>query len=416
MATEFLDTADLVAAVEAAAFDRPPALVANAHITGLSVARALTAHDVPVVAIDRTGEGVAPHSDAIEFAGRVRYPLDDFDGFQADVAAIADAAGEVVAFACMDEWVHAFTDAASEVSALTCSWGNHESVLDKSQLYRRAESLDVPYPETYFLEGEGPNVVAPDDPGEAIEELGFPLVVKPARKREGEEYLGSNVVEVATHEELDTVLDAAVAHDVEVMLQEKVDIATGKDRSLASYVPESGDPLSVVGNAQVRFPQEFGTACLVRTVDDPVIDDRALPVIEDAGYHGISESEFVYDVAREEYVLLDVNTRPWKWISLPVAAGANLPYAAYAEAVGVDYDPREPGDARWVYLRDYLNLLAGDGAFWDVLSESDWADLISGAFEDVGDLTTAVYRPSDPAPAAKLIESEFREEEYYCSC
>src|SRR6056297_1065736 len=33
-------------------FDRPPAIVANAHVTGLSVARALKARDVPVVAVD----------------------------------------------------------------------------------------------------------------------------------------------------------------------------------------------------------------------------------------------------------------------------------------------------------------------------------------------------------------------------
>jgi predicted ATP-grasp superfamily ATP-dependent carboligase len=406
MATQFHATDALVDAVAEASFDRTPAVVANAHITGLSVARALSAHDVPVIAIDRTGDGVAPPSDAVDFAGEVRYPLDDPAGFAEDLAAIADAAGEVVAFGCMDEWVHAFVDA--DVANVVVPWGNHERVLDKTQLYRRAEKLGVPYPETYFPEET--------DPDEAAEELGFPLVVKPARKREGEEAIGSNVVEVANTEELHDVLEAAEHSGVEVMLQEKVDIATGEDTSLASYVPEEGDPLAVVGNAAVRYPQEFGTSCLVQTVARPEIEKRALAVIEDAGYYGISESEFVYDAQREAYVLLDINTRPWKWVSMPVAAGANLPYAAYADAVGVEFDPEEPGEARWVYLRDYLSLLATDDSFGGTLDAVDWRWLVSGSFEEHGDLTTGVYRPSDPAPAAHLLDTEFTDTEYYCSC
>lgn len=406
MAEEFLDTDALVDAVDDAEFDRTPAVVANAHITGLSVARALSAHDVPVIAIDQVGDGVGPQSNAIDFAGRVRYPLDDQNGFAEDLAAIADAAGELVAFGCMDEWVHGFADA--DVENVTLPWGNHVSVLDKRRLYERAEELGVPYPETYFP--------SETDRDAAAEELGFPLVVKPARKREGEEAIGSNVVEVVNDEELHDVLDAADAAGVEVMLQEKVNIATGMDRSLASYVPEDGEPVAVVGNAAVRFPQEFGTSCLVETVDAPEIEARALSVIEDAGYYGISESEFIYDADREEYVLLDINTRPWKWVSLPVSVGADLPYAAYADATGEAFEAGDIGDGRWIYLRDYMTLLGTEDGFWDVLDTEDWVSLVSGTFEDGGNLTTGVYRPSDPAPTAQLLDTEFTDRDYYCSC
>ncbi|TKX83595.1 carboxylate--amine ligase, partial [Halorubrum sp. SS5] len=194
--------------------------------------------------------------------------------------------------------------------------------------------------------------------------------------------------------------------------------ATGRDHSLASYVPPSGsgDALAVVGNAAVRYPRNFGTSCLVETADEPAIEERALAVLDDAGYHGISESEFVYDADREEFLLLDVNTRPWKWISMPVAAGANLPMAAYAAVTDASYESDGVEPTRWVYLRDYLSLLAGDDAFWDQLSAADWRRLVSGAFEREGGLTTGVYRPSDPGPAAKLFETEFVDREYYCSC
>jgi predicted ATP-grasp superfamily ATP-dependent carboligase len=359
-----------------------------------------------------THDGAASTSDAVALAGEVTYPLDDPAGFRADIEALAAATDhEPVAFGCMDEWALAFAEQAPD--GVRLPFAEHDvidSVLDKYELYRRAERLDVPYPETYFLE-----VTAPET---AAAELGFPLVVKPARKREFEEAVGTNVIEVADEAEFADVVELAAEADIRIMAQEKVDTAVGEDRSYASYVPADGEPMGVVGNAKVRYPTGYGTSCVVDRVDTPAIEARALAMLEDAGYHGISEAEFVHDADRDEYVLLDINTRPWKWIGMPVAAGENLPMAAYADAVG---EPRpasdaEPADTRWVYLPDYLRLNFENPAFDDVLSTGEWRALLSGAFEDTAALTTGVYRPSDPAPAYALLETEFAEREYYCAC
>ena len=91
-------------------------------------------------------------------------------------------------------------------------------------------------------------------------------------------------------------------------------------------------------------------------------------MLETCGYHGISEAEFVYDADREEFLLLlDINTRPWKWIGLPVAAGLNLPLAAYASVTDLRYEPDPAADTRWVSLRNYLELLATTEGFRDRL-------------------------------------------------
>jgi len=442
MAAQFLSTEALVDALADASFDRPPALVSNAHVTGLGVARALDAHGVPVIALDRAGDGegvgaadadsgeagavrhdgLAPPSDAVDFAGAVTYPLDDLDGFRDDVEAVVDAAGtEAVAFGCMDEWALAYAEADPDGVRLPFAGiDTLDDVLNKSSLYATCEALGVPYPETYRLAETASAATREPDAGvdEAAAALGFPLVVKPELKRDFEEAFGTNVIEVADRGEFEDVVAAASDEGIAVMAQKRVDIATGRDHSLASYVPPSGtdDALGVVGNAAVRYPRNFGTSCLVETADEPAIEERALAVLDDAGYHGISEAEFVYDADREEFLLLDVNTRPWKWISMPVAAGANLPMAAYAAVTDAAYESGGTEPTRWVYLRDYLSLLAGDDAFWDQLSAADWRRLVSGAFEREGDLTTGVYRPSDPGPAAKLFETAFVDRDYYCAC
>ncbi|MFC7059447.1 carboxylate--amine ligase [Halovenus salina] len=401
----------LVSAIEDTAFERPPALIANAHITGLSVARALSAHDVPVIAVDRTGDGVAPPSKHVDFAGQVTYPLDDQAAFREDIEAIAEAAGtDLVGFGCMDEWVHALVD--TEPDGVRLPFSDRaviDDVLDKSSLYETAEELGVPYPETVPLTAEA-------DVAEVTERLGLPLVVKPAFKREFEEVVGTNVIEIENEDDLRDVVDLAAEEDIEIMAQRRVDTARGRDHSLASYRGPDGETLSLVGNARVRNPLDFGTSCLVERSSEPAIEKRALAVLDETGYHGISEAEFVYCPDREEYLLLDVNTRPWKWIGLPVAAGANLPYAAYADATEAAYEHDGIEDARWVYLPDYLDLLATDDGFRDRLSRNDWTALVDGSFDGGGDLTTAVYRPSDPEPAYRALRTAVGGQEYYCAC
>ncbi len=433
MADQFHSTAGLRDALAEASFDRPPALVANAHVTGVSVARALAAVDVPVVALDRgAGDGVAPPSDAVDFAGAVTYPLDDPDGFRADVASlVAELGTEAVAFPCMDEWVRGFADTQPEGVRLSFD-RDVDRVLDKANLYALAEEHGVPYPETRDLTETSADT--------AIDAVGgFPLVIKPAHKRKFEEAFGTNVVRATDRGEFDDTVQAAREADARVLVQEAVSVEPGRDASLASYRPPADGPsfagvgkgpvadhdaLGVVGNAAVRYPQGFGTSCLVETVEEPAVTRRALSVLDETGYHGISEAEFVYDTDRETYVLLDINTRPWKWISTTVAAGANLPAAAYAATVeGVDpavavggAGRDEVGDARWVYLPDYLELCATTPAFQDALSREEWGALVSGTFEDDPAFTTGVYRPSDPGPATKAIRTAFGGREYYCAC
>jgi len=420
MSARFLPFDELVDRLAEQSFETPPAVVSNAHVTGLGVARALDRHDVPVIALDRTPDGVAPGSEAVDFAGKVTYPLADLDGYRRDLEQVAAALSQdPVAFGCMDEWVHALAETAPEGVRLPFAADRIDGVLDKTALYARCEEFSVPYPETYRIEEAGTESGGPSirSAEAAAQTLGFPLVCKPARKRAFEEVLGTNVVEVSDREQYRDVVAQAEAGGVRLMAQERVDVAVGEDRSLASYVSPEGDVTAVLGNARARYPPNYGTSCVVDRVESRSLRERALQVLDAAGYHGISESEFVYDRDRETYVLLDVNTRPWKWIGMPVAAGANLPMAAYASAVeGVEYtDSVRPDEqVRWVYLADYLKRLADGGA--DVLSQAEWLALARGEVHAESGTVTGVYDPLDPEPAYQLLQTELTDREYYCAC
>ena len=414
MADEVLSFPTLLERVAERSFERPPAVVSNAHVTGLGVARALAAHDVPVIALDRTLDGVAPASESVSLAGHVRYPLEDRDRYREQLEELADALGQApVAFGCMDEWVHALAATRPDGVRLSFSPEAVDGLLDKTALYARCEKLDVPHPETYHVaetdpSGAGPPIRTAET---AAKELGFPLVVKPARKRRFEDVVGTNVLIAESESEYREAIQTASDAGVRVMAQRAVNAVPGEDRSLAVYRSES-ETTGIVGNARVRYPT-YGTSCVVDPVSDPQLRERGEAVLADAGYTGIAEAEFVYDRDREEYLLLDVNTRPWKWIGLPIAAGADLPGAAYADTTGesVALATTERAD-RWVYLADYLRHLMAGGR--DVLDREQWLGL-AGDRLPTG-LTTGVYDPADPAPTYQLLQTELGSREYYCAC
>jgi D-aspartate ligase len=411
MASEFLPFDRLCDAVADTSYDRRPAIVCNAHITGLAVARSLDAAGVPVIAIDRDPDGVAPYSNAVDHAGRVTYPLDDEAGFRDDVEHLADRLDhEPIVFPCMDEWVLSLARTDPDgVELPFASFETIDGVLDKSNLYERARDLGVPIPETHWLDRT--------DPADAADALGFPLVLKPALKRRFEEAFGTNLVVVESREEYRSIIEKAAGADVRLLAQEFVPKSSGDLYTLGSYVPESGvdDAVTLVGNRTAVYPPEFGTTCLVETATAPAVEAHALDVLDASGYQGISEAEFLYDERRDEYVLLDVNTRPWKWIGMLIQAGADLPVAAYRDATDEAYDMPPTTDSRWVYLRDYL-ALASNHRVPRGLGTDEWTAIVSGEFETQPDLTTAVYAPSDPGPTAQLLATECSDREYYCAC
>src|ERR1700754_2744014 len=99
-----LDAAEIAAAVNDS--DLPAAIVCNAHITGLAVARSLARQGVPVIALDREPFGVALASNIIAAAAICSDPISKEGEFIADMQAIgAQLRRPAVLFGCMDEWV-----------------------------------------------------------------------------------------------------------------------------------------------------------------------------------------------------------------------------------------------------------------------------------------------------------------------
>ncbi len=171
--------------------------------------------------------------------------------------------------------------------------------------------------------------------------------------------------------------------------------------SFCSYIAPDGEVRGAfVGRKLEQYPEGFGTGCLVIGEQVPEIHERGAAILKAFGYHGISEVEFIWDPARKEHLLLDVNPRVWKWVGLPIASGVDLPWLAYSEAIGQPVRAGEPRDGlRWIYERDYA-----------LLAQS------RPLFPATGEVVNAVWDPDDPGPFAQLILNEGPAGKYYCAC
>ena len=372
----------------------PAALVFNCHITGLAVARSLASHGVRVVALDPDPRGLGQASRAVAERHACPNPLEDERAFVDFLLERGTAWGDrPVLFPTNDEWVLAVArHRATLEPCFRIPFSEHrvvDAVLDKRQLYRIAAELEIPIPRTYSL----------DDPEKTAREIGYPAIVKPAEQRRFYDRFGSKVFRAENASEL--VRMSRDAADLACVAQEIVDVPAGGFYSYCSYVARDGETLGgFVGRKLEQYPEGFGTACLVVGEQVPEIAERGRAILKAFGYHGVSEVEFIYDPERNEHLLLDVNPRVWKWIGLPVASGVDLPWLAFADAIGrAERAGRIRDGLRWIYERDYA-LLSRERAL----------------FPATGEVVLAVWDPDDPGPLAQSFLNDGPAGRYYCAC
>jgi predicted ATP-grasp superfamily ATP-dependent carboligase len=395
---------------------RPAAIVFNCHITGLAVARSLGSRGVPVIGLDREPAGLGLHSRYTLIAGRCPYPMEDERGFIDLLLEIGHVLPrKAVLFPCLDEWVFAVARHRSELEKFFyfpfSELETINRILDKDLLYTKCEELGIPIPKTYYL--------ARQDPIEVAAAIAYPCIVKPALQREFTNEFGEKVFRAETRDEFLDLCRRASRHPL--LAQEIVGAGVDSFYSLCSFLNSRGEALGVfVGRKLEQYPPDFGTACLVDSRYVGSIVERGVEVLKQFSYHGISEVEFLYDHRDGQFKLLDINTRVWKWIGLPIRAGIDLPWLAYADAIGQNPDPapRQLNGMRWVYLKDYVKLRMNQRAQDPALdlSQQDWMRLIAGESDPLGDIVDAVLSTEDPGPFARLMQGLFQEKPYYCAC
>lgn len=394
--------------------DRPAAVVFNSHITGLAVARSLGKTGVPVIALDRDGRAYGLSSKYVTIPALCPNPFTEEEKFVDLLVQIGKRLPRKgVLFPSNDEWVFAVSrhrEVLSEFYEFPFSeLETIERILNKKLLYKEAERLNIPIPKTWYPEEWTVEQLA--------EALPYPCIVKPVEQRSFYEAFEVKVFQVEKKEQLVEILEKISGH--EVVVQEVIGQRLSDFYSLCSYVSRSGEAKGIfVGRKLEQYPASFGTGCLVTSEYVASIAEHGAEILKTLGYQGISEAEFIFDENDGQYKLLDINTRTWKWIGLPVHAGIDLPQLAYREAIGeqVDAAGQQRDDVKWVYMKDYLKLKAEQAGVSPHahLTDEELSQVISGALP-VPHLIDAVFDQEDLEPGVRLLKNIYSHG-YICPC
>lgn len=175
-----------------------------------------------------------------------------------------------------------------------------ENLMNKSLLYKYADSLSVNIPKTYDVEGDLQLFLS-----ENI--IDFPVVVKPSKQLsqvKDKAMICNNI------DELQIAYQTYKKHTSMIVVQEYVDGPVDQQYCITSYKDASGK--IHIGNIvkKVRqFPSLFGIGSCHITCYNQDIVDLTNKILEGSDYFGITMIEFKYSPKKNKYFLIEVNCR-----------------------------------------------------------------------------------------------------------
>jgi D-aspartate ligase len=213
-----------------------------------------------------------------------------------------------------------------EVLAPFPGWDVLESVQSKRKQLEHAEAAGVEIPSTIYP-ASGQEARA------AAEEIGLPVLLKPEHPVGFKQRFRRQAFRCETLGEVERAYSDA--QEFGPMLQELIPGGDDTLYTVGSYLRRDGTPLGVFSGRKLRqTPPGIGTCRVGEAVwiDEAVA--AALRLLNEFGYHGLSQVEFKRDPRDGGFKLMEINPRLWQWHALATACGVDLPLIAYADLVG----------------------------------------------------------------------------------
>lgn len=342
------------------------AVVIGGHVQGLGIVRMLGFQRIPVVLMDVTGYNVARFS---KYCSKfIKMPDDVFESEQKFCDFLKEKSRQHslrdwLIFPTDDQTVAYLSRNKRELSNYytiwTPAWNVVEQCYNKKLTYSLAEKIGIPIPESHF----------PDDLSDVraiSDQLRYPVIIKPAVMHTFYARTGSKALLVHNREELEEEYyrTIKIIPPSEIIIQEVVSGSPENLYSCGSFFKHGDMVASITGRRSRQIPMDFGKAStFVELVDIDEVRSLSLRILNALGYYGLSEVEFKYDNRDGKFKLLEINPRTWKWHSIALLSGLNLPYLLYCDMNGEGCfselkSPNVEGSGKWIdeYTDLYISI------------------------------------------------------------
>lgn len=191
---------------------------------------------------------------------------------------------------------------------------------NKVLTYKTATAYNIPIPASYFPLTE-------IDVKNISSSLTFPILIKPGVMHRLYNSLGKKVFVCKDSEQLIRNYHTALKYipKDEIIIQELIE---GGAKNLFSF-----GCVAINGQIKAGFcvnrlrqnPMDFGiSTCYAKTVVNERIEQLTRSLLGNLNYFGFAEVEFMYDEKINDFKLLEINPRFWKWHSIANKLDINL--------------------------------------------------------------------------------------------
>jgi len=329
--------------------NRLGALVIGGSIRGLSIARSLGRHGVPVWVTAARGDRLATLS---RYTRRtlpwITGSPEEQVGYLLRLARDHHLDGWAL-FPTVDRSAALLSrfrrELATRFRVTTPDWDVLRWAYDKRLTYQLAAQESIDHPWTLCPASEADL--------EAVDGR-FPVILKPAVKADSNRFTADKAWPAENRDRLlARYREARALVPPELILVQDMIPGGGEAQFSFTALCSEGRPIASLTARRTRqYPIDFGRgSSFVETVEVPEIEAPAHRLLAAIHYTGLVELEFKYDRRDRRYKLLDFNARIWTWSSLCCRAGVDYPYLLWRMMLG-NRVPEIRGRAgvRWVRM------------------------------------------------------------------
>lgn len=370
--------------------------------SALAIIRSLGRHGLKVIAADHRSHTLGAASKYAITSVRYPDPAASPSAFVNDIIAVVPRLGVDIIVPATDltTMLLASQPELSKITRLaTPKADSYETLTDKARLFELANKLDVPAPLTRIARTTAAVV-------DAAHDLGFPIVLKPARSRylKGDRILATRVEIIHSPDRLLEALRCQTwLDDIPCLVQRFV---PGHGAGVFALYGPSG-PIAWFAHQRIREkPPTGGVSVLSESVPiDPIMQSLAAKLLSAAHWTGVAMVEFRIAEDGTPY-LMEVNGRFWGSLQLAIDCGIDFPWLLYQLTQNLPMQAPQPyaigRRLRWL-LGDLDSLI---GLWTHRPSKLGQKTRATGAFiRSFTDLRCRqeILRLDDPRPA--IIES-----------